>query len=98
MALERQSSQLFKSNQALVELGGFDYDTHSLAEGLQHIARVASQTIDVERVSIWLHDDEQSAIVKTLLRFESARRFWSDQKHSFDSRFTAWVDQEIEAD
>jgi hypothetical protein len=36
--------------------------------------------------------DEQSVIVRNLLKFPSARRFWADQKHSFDSRFVAWVD------
>lgn len=36
--------------------------------------------------------DEQSVIVRNLLQFQSARRFWADQKHSFDSRFAAWVD------
>lgn len=36
--------------------------------------------------------DEQSAIVRNLLQYPSARRFWADQKHTFDSRFVAWVD------
>ncbi len=36
--------------------------------------------------------DEQSAIVRNLLKFESTRRFWADQKHTLDARFVAWVD------
>ncbi len=39
--------------------------------------------------------DEQSIIVRTLMRYPSARRFWADQKGSFDSRFVAWVDGAI---
>ncbi len=39
--------------------------------------------------------DEQSAIVRTLMQYPSARSFWADQKHSFDSRFVAWVDAAI---
>ncbi len=39
--------------------------------------------------------DEQSAIVRTLMQYPSARRFWADQKSSFDSRFVAWVDGAI---
>ena len=39
--------------------------------------------------------DEQSAIVRTLMQYPSARRFWADQRHSFDSRFVAWVEGAI---
>ncbi len=36
--------------------------------------------------------DEQSIIVRNLLQYRSARRFWTAQKSSLDSRFVAWVD------
>jgi hypothetical protein len=36
--------------------------------------------------------DEQAAIVRNLLKPQSSLRFWVDQKHTFDSRFVAWVD------
>ena len=39
--------------------------------------------------------DEQSAIARTLMQYPSARRFWADQKSSFDSRFVTWVDGAI---
>ncbi len=41
--------------------------------------------------------DEQAAIVRTLMQFPSARRFWAIQKHSFDSRFVTWLDGTIES-
>jgi hypothetical protein len=39
--------------------------------------------------------NEQSAIVRTLMQYPSARRFWADQRHTFDSRFVARIDDTI---
>ena len=39
--------------------------------------------------------DEQSSIVRTLMQYPSARRFWADQRSAFDSRFVAYVDGAI---
>ncbi len=36
--------------------------------------------------------DEQSTIVRALMQFPSARRFWADPRRALDSRFVAWVD------
>ena len=39
--------------------------------------------------------DEQSAIVRNLMKSPSARRYWADQRRTLDSRFVAWVDDAI---
>ena len=39
--------------------------------------------------------DEQSTIVRALMQYPSARRFWADPRRSLDSRFVAWVDGAI---
>ena len=39
--------------------------------------------------------DEQSAIIKNLLQPQSARRYWANYRHTFDSRFVAWVNDAI---
>lgn len=39
--------------------------------------------------------DEQSVIVRNLMQYPSARRYWADQSNSLDSRFVAWVDGAI---
>ena len=36
--------------------------------------------------------DEQATIVRALMLFPSARRFWADPRRALDSRFVAWVD------
>ena len=35
---------------------------------------------------------EQSTIVRALMQYPSARRFWADPRRALDSRFVAWVD------
>ncbi len=37
--------------------------------------------------------EEQSAIVKNLMSTDSSRKFWSENRRGFDSRFAAWVDE-----
>ena len=39
--------------------------------------------------------DEQSIIVRTLMRSPSTRRFWADPMRALDSRFVAWVDDAV---
>ena len=41
--------------------------------------------------------DEQAAIVRNLMGYPSARRFWTANGNTFDSRFVAWVDGVIES-
>ncbi len=36
--------------------------------------------------------DEQAIIVRALMQFPSARKFWADPRRALDSRFVAWVD------
>ncbi len=36
--------------------------------------------------------DEQSTIVRNLMQYPSARRFWAGPTRALDSRFVAWVD------
>ena len=42
--------------------------------------------------------DEQSTIVRALMQFPSARRFWADPRRALDSRFVAWVDGATRSD
>lgn len=38
---------------------------------------------------------EQAGVVRSLMAFPSASRFWTQQKHAFDSRFVEWVDDQL---
>ncbi len=41
---------------------------------------------------------EQAGIIRNLMQFPSARKFWANSKgNTFDSRFVAWVDGTIES-
>jgi len=40
-------------------------------------------------------ESEQAGIVRALMAFPSSVRFWMQQKHTFDSRFVAWVDEQL---
>lgn len=39
--------------------------------------------------------NEQAGIVRAIMAIPSSARFWMQQKHTFDSRFVEWVDEQL---
>ncbi len=59
--IKEQQKKNSKIQQALLKLSRLDYE--SFEETLKVISETTAMTLDVERVSIWLYDSEQSALI-----------------------------------
>jgi GAF domain-containing protein len=62
MSTEEEQKSLLLQTQALVELARSGAIRQSLEAAFEQITRAAAETLGVERVSIWLYDDDRSAI------------------------------------
>lgn len=60
----------------------------------------AQQTIFLQANDGLLDDEltssEQAHVVRTIMALQSSQRWWADQKAALDSRFTSWVERQIE--
>jgi PAS domain S-box-containing protein len=60
--IEKGEVRLKRQNEALIELAKRSWNTISLSAAVRSVTKVAAQTLDVARVSVWLYDDNRSKI------------------------------------
>ncbi|HKV07993.1 MAG TPA: ATP-binding protein [Thermoanaerobaculia bacterium] len=69
-----RESRLLRQSRALVELARRTVRSEDAGAALCEIARVAAETLDCERASVWLYNEERSAIRCAALYEQSSRR------------------------
>jgi PAS domain S-box-containing protein len=83
-SLRENEKRLRTQNQVLVELTrACSLDCHDLAAGLRKITEAATQTLNIERVGVWLYNDDHSKIQCVDLYERNANR------HSDGAELTA---------
>jgi PAS domain S-box-containing protein len=73
--LQQQIERMRRYNEALLHLAAQDASPLDLNERLEQITQAIGQTLDVERVGIWLYDEKQTKIECVKLYEHSPGRF-----------------------
>ncbi|MCB0408081.1 MAG: GAF domain-containing protein, partial [Bdellovibrionales bacterium] len=86
------NTSLVKFNEALLKLNKSNFvDRGSITEALHFITEVAAESLNIDRASIWLYNEDQSAIICSDL-FEKSKQLHSSGVELFKKDFPKYFE------